>query len=108
MLGKLPFPKWILTTAVKVYISKLNENGEPAGDLIFAGLCNYDEKSKQILDAERRLVTLSGKVIIEGDIYPDKLIEGHVEIGEAKKDIFKTARIRNPDGSIFSTELELI
>ena len=57
---------------------------------------------------KRRLVTLSGTVIIEGDIYPNKLIEGYIKVGDIKKDIYKSSRPRNPDGSIFSTELELI
>lgn len=105
---KLPFPKWILNTPVKVYQTFINEDGEPVEDLIYDGLCNYNEKSKQTLDAERRLVTLSGKIIIEGDIYPNKLIEGYIKVGDIKKDIYKSSRPRNLDGSVFSTELELI
>ncbi|MEG1004341.1 MAG: hypothetical protein RSD13_05030 [Clostridium sp.] len=105
---KLPFPKWILNTPINIYQTYINEDGEPVEDLIYDGLCNYNEKSKQTLDAERRLVTLSGKVIVEGDINPDKLIEGYVQLGTLKKDIYKASRPRNPDGSVFSTELELI
>ena len=105
---KLPFPKWILNTPIKVYQTFINEDGEPVETLLYDGLCNYNEKSKQTLDAERRLVTLSGKVIIEGDINLGKLIEGYIKIGDIKKDIYKSSRPRNPDGSVFSTELELI
>ncbi|WP_338630684.1 hypothetical protein [Clostridium baratii] len=108
MRVKLPFPKWILNTPVKVYQTYLNEDGEPEETLIYDGLCAYDERSRQTLDAERRLVTLSGSVVIEGDINPNKLIEGYIEIGEFKKDIYRAARPRNPDGSVFSTELELV
>lgn len=105
---KLPFPKWILNTPIEIYQTFINEDGEPVEDLIYNGLCNYNEKSRQTLDAERRLVSLSGTVIVEGDINPDKLIEGYIKIGELKKDIYKSLRPRNPDGSVFSTELELI
>ncbi|BBI32364.1 hypothetical protein [Cohnella abietis] len=108
MLGKLPFPHWILVTPVKVYQTELSEDGESVEELIFDGLSCYDEKIKQTLDAERRLVSLSGKVIIEGDINPDKLIEGVVQIGNVKKTIFRSVRPRNPDGTVFSTELELV
>lgn len=108
MLGKLPFPQWILVTPVKIYQTYINEDGEPVENLIYEGLCNYSEKSKQTLDAERRLITLSGKVIVEGDVNPGKLIEGYVQIGDIKKDIFRTSRPRNPDGSVFSTELDLM
>lgn len=107
MRGKLPFPKWILVTPIKVYQTELSEDGEPVEELIFDGLCSYDEKIRQTLDKERRLVTLSGKVIIQGDIAPDKLIEGYVVIGGGQRSIFRAARPRNPDGSVFSTELEL-
>ncbi|HAT4339404.1 TPA: hypothetical protein I9094_001666 [Clostridium perfringens] len=105
---KLPFPKWILNTPVKIYQKVKNTDGEPVEILLYDGLCNYDEKSKQILDAEKSLVTLSGKIIIEGDISPGKLVEGFVEIGDIKKVIYKSSKPRNPDGSVFSTELELI
>jgi hypothetical protein len=108
MRGKLPFPKWILVTPVKVYQTELSEDGEPVEELIFDGLCCYDEKMRQTLDKERRLVTLSGKVIIHGDINSDKLIEGYVVIGGAQRSIFRSARPHNPDGSVFSTELELM
>ena len=108
MLGKLPFPEWILVTPVKIYQTEINEDGEPVETLLYDGLCNYSEKSKQTLDAERRLISLSGKVIIKGDINPGKLIEGYIQIGEIKRDIFRSSRPRNPDGSVFSTELDLM
>lgn len=107
MRGKLPFPKWILVTPIKVYQTEMDEDGEPVEELIFDGLCCFDEKIKHVMDAERRLVRLSGKAIIEGDILPGKLIEGYVMLGSEKRTIFRSARPRNPDGSVFSTELEL-
>lgn len=108
MRGKLPFPHWILKTPVQVYRTHTSEDGEPVEDLIFSGLCSYDEKMKQKLDKERRLVTLSGKVIIQGDILPGQLIEGLVRIGGAERTIFSASRPQHPDGSVFSTELELM
>lgn len=108
MLCKLPFPKWTLNTELKIYQTKLNEDGEPAETPLFEGKAFYEERTKQTLDKERKLITLSGKVICEGDINPGNLIEGYVQIGEVKKDIFRTSKPRNPDGSVFSTELELL
>lgn len=107
MRGKLPFPNWILKTPVKVYQTEINEDGEPVEELIFDGLCCYDEKSRQVMDAERRLVQLSGKAIVKGDILPNKIVQGYAVFGEIKRSIFRAARPRNPDGSVFSTELEL-
>lgn len=108
MKGKFPFPHWILKTPVQVYRTVTSENGEPVETLIFDGLCSYEEKSKQKLDKERRLVTLAGKVIIQGDILPGELIEGLVRISGAERTIFNASRPLNPDGSVFSTELELM
>jgi hypothetical protein len=108
MRGKLPFPRWILNAQVEVVQTELSEDGEPVETKLYAGPCNFDEKSKQVLDAERRLVRLSGRIIIEGDIAPGQHIEGLVRVSGVERTIYRTKRPRNPDGSIFSTELELM
>ncbi|MGH0053662.1 MAG: hypothetical protein ACQ5SW_09765, partial [Sphaerochaetaceae bacterium] len=104
----LPFPRWILNTALRVYSTSLNEDGEPVKLLLYDGKAFYEEKSKQVVDKERRMVHLSGRVIIEGDINPGKKIEGYIQVGEEKISIFRSQRPRNSDGSVFSTELELM
>lgn len=107
--GKLPFPKWACVTPIKIYQTYLSEDGEPVEELVFEGLCNYSEKSRQVMDAERRLIQLNAKAIIEGDIAPGKDIEGYVLVeGIIERAIHRAARPRNPDGSVFSTELELM
>lgn len=108
MKGKLPFPKWILNTDLKIFDTEIGEDGGPDETIMFEGKAFYEEKSRQTLDKDRRLVTLSGKVIVPGDINPGKIIKGCVQIGEVKKDIFKSSRPKNPDGSVFSTELDLM
>jgi len=108
MRGRLPFPRWILNTVLKVYSTSLNEDGEPVELLLYDGKAFYEDKSKQVLDKERRLVLLTGRVIIEGDINPGKKFEGYVQVEEEKISIFRSQRPRNPDGSVFSTELELM
>lgn len=104
---KFPFPKWNQVTPVKVYQTGTTKFGEPFEDLIFDGLAFYDEKQRQVMTAERQLVLLSGKIIIEGDILPGQTIEGFVKIGDIEKKIYGAQRPRNPDGSVFSTELDL-
>lgn len=108
MISKFNFPEWTLVTPVKVYQSVLSEDNGPVDQVLYDGLCHYTEKTKQVLDKERKLVTLSGKVIVKGDINPGELIEGYIEVNGAKKDIFIASRPRNPDGSVFSTVLELM
>lgn len=106
---RFPFPSWNQVTPVKVYQTGTSKYGEPIEELIFDGLAFYDEKQRQVMNAERQLVLLSGKIIIEGDIRPDQTIEGFVKIGkgEIEKKIYGAQRPRNPDGSVFSTELDL-
>jgi len=105
---KFPFPRWNQVTPVKVYQTELSEDGEPVEKLIYDKRCFYDERSKQIMTAERQLVRLNGLIVIEGDIAPDKpTFEGYVVICGERKNIHSVKRPRNPDGSIFSTELEL-
>lgn len=111
MVGKLPFPCFLANTQIKVVLTGgLNEDGEPSQVAIYEGKCIYDEKTKQVLDDERRLVRLSAKAIIEGDIHPGQDIEGYVQVAgsETKRQIFRATRPRNPDGSVYSTELELM
>jgi hypothetical protein len=108
MKGKLPFPKWILNTELKIFDTEIGEDGGPEETIMFDGKAFYEEKTRQTLDKDRRLVTLSGKVIVPGDINPGKIIKGCVQIGEVKKDIFKSSRPKNPDGTVFSTELDLM
>lgn len=108
MKGKLPFPKWILNTDLKIFQTKLGEDGGPEESILFDDKAFYEEKTRQTLDKERKLVTLSGKVIVPGDINPGNVIEGCVQVGMVTRDIFRSSRPKNPDGTVFSTELDLM
>ena len=103
---KLPFPRFQAKTDIKVYSTVQGEDGEEEM-LLYEGKCIYTDKSKTVLNAERQLVTLSGKAVIEGDINPGKLIQGYIEVNNAKKKIYGAERPLNPDGSVYSTELNL-
>lgn len=104
---KLPFPRFLANTDIKVFSTKLNEDGEPEETILYEGKCIYTDKSKQVLNAERNLITLTGKAVIEGDIKTGEVIEGFIEVNKIKKKIYGTERPLNPDGTVFSTELNL-
>ena len=74
--------------------------------MIYSGKCVYTDKTKQILDAERRLVTLSGTVTIPGQI-SQNTVEGYVKVNGIKKKVYSSQCPLNPDGTVFSTELNL-
>lgn len=105
---KLPFPKWLTNTPIEVWYEGTNQDGDHIEKKIFEGKCIYTNKSKQIMSADRQLITLSGKVVIEGDICPSKEFKGYILINNSKKVVYSLEKPLNPDGSIFSTELNLI
>lgn len=100
---KLPFPKFLANTPIEVFKAELGEDG-PEEEKIFIGKCIYTDKTKQIMTAEKQLVTLSGKAVIEGNI---DIKEGFIKVNGTKKNIFSIERPLNPDGTVFSTELNL-
>lgn len=104
---KLPFPEFLANTDVEVFQTGTNSDGDYEEVSIYKGKCIYTDKSKQVLNAERQLVTLSGRVTIKGDINLGKVIEGYVFVNGSKKSIYNSERPLNPDGSIFSTEINL-
>lgn len=110
---KLPFPDWLLVTPIKVVVELPGEDGVEETE-IFNGKCNFNEKSKTVMNAERQLVTLSGSCIFKDDIYPNKPIKGYITLVDDEgnkiesRQIYAYRKIRNPDGSIYSTELDLM
>lgn len=106
---KLPFPEWQLTSTVKVFKTELNENGKPVPMTLYEGLARYDEKSRQVLNANRELVLISGMIVCKGDIVADAwgTASLSVEVNGITKKVMSVSRPKNPDGSIFSTELTL-
>lgn len=104
---KLPFPDWCLTVPIKVFAEVPGEDGVTEV-LIFDGKCNFSEKSRTTLNEQKQVVTLSGKALFKGDIYPGKLIKGHIDLDGIKKTIHGSRKPRNPDGSVYSTELDLM
>jgi len=104
---KLPFPDWVLVTPIKVYAEVPGEDGVEEV-LIFDGKCNLSERSRTTLNEQRQVVELTGKALFKGDIYPGKPIKGYVELDGIKKTIYRSRKPRNPDGSVYSTELDLM
>lgn len=105
-------PDRVCNTKVRIFITEgLNRDGSPKDKEIFDGKCFHDEKSYQKLNAEKQLITLSGKLFFNGDIAPDSdTISGKVEINGSKETriINSSYKGKNPDGTVNYTMLELI
>lgn len=105
---KLPFPQWTLNSNAKVYYVNRNEYNELEEVEVFNGRVNHVQKTKQILNAQRELIMLSGLVVIPGDLNIDITNDKkplYVELNNSKQRVMQVNKPNNPDGSIFSTEL---
>lgn len=106
-------PAWACNASIKVLMfNGKNANGEETYREVYSGRCNYSEKSRSVLDSQKRQVLLSGSALISGDIAPDKDISGEVTISvgnsKLKRRIYRASRARNLDGTVNYTQLELI
>ena len=103
-------PPWVCQTACVVTLTAgIGEDGAPlvAASLVLS--CNWQDKPKQILDAERQLIQLSGAALFDGDIAPAvDILAGVVEIYGKTWTIYRGYKCRNPDGTVNYTKLELM
>lgn len=87
----------------------VGEDGAPIERPAVEALCSFDERQRQVLDAQRRMITLEGTALFPGDLAPDATeLAGSVEIGGRRWEIYRGARARNPDGTVNYTRLELM
>lgn len=105
-------PQRLCKTDISMEIDQegLNEYGEPLETVIYNGKCNYQDKAKTILTAEKKLVEITGSALIPGDICPElPVISGGTAIVfGAKRRIQQGTKARNPDGTVNYTEVLLI
>lgn len=108
----LPFPDWILVLDCNIKIDGkgITEDGVPNTGISKDTKCAFSEKTKRIITPEGKRIDLVGKVIIKGDIAPGiaKISGGCITIGNKTMDIYSCARPRNPDGSIYSSNFEVM
>lgn len=104
-----PIPRVVLTTPVTITIgSGQTRYGETASTTTWTGFCRFEEKMERTLDAERRLITLSGHIYTVDDPAPDvDLADGTVTIGTRSWTIYKGIRYRNPDNTIHHVKIML-
>ena len=111
-IKKLRFPKELANTDFEIELEHegISEDGEPLIALRTEGKCIFSEKSKRIIDENGRKIELFGKIAIEGDIAPTlkSIASGNVLIHGKKYEIYAGYRPRNPDGSVFATEFDLM
>ena len=104
--------KSVCKTPIKVTVFKegISEDGEPLTDVVLNLMCNYQDKAKIVITADKTIVTLSAQAYFVGDIAPElsTLSNGEVEVYGVKRRIFQGEKARNPDGTVNYTRLDLI
>lgn len=71
--------------------------------------CNWQDKPRQVLNAERQIIQLGGVALFDGDIAPKlDILAGEVKIYGKLWTIHQGIKCRNPDGSVNYTRLELM
>ena len=105
-------PKRLCKTEISLEFDRegLNEYGEPLEPVSYSGRCNYQDKAKTVLTAEKKLVEITGSALFPGDICPDLPVisGGTAQIFGVKRRILHGTKARNPDGTVNYTEVLLI
>lgn len=105
-------PKRLCKTDVRLELNRegISEYGEPLKPVFFEGKCNYQDKARTILTAEKKIVEITGSVLLPGDICPElSVISGGTAIvfGTERR-ILQGKKARNPDETVNYTEVLLI
>ena len=88
----------------------LSVYGEPLRTITWKGKCNYQDKARTVYTAEKKLIQITGTVLISNDPCPGipVISSGTAEIMGVKRQIVQGMKARNPDGSVNFTEVLLI
>lgn len=88
----------------------VTEYGEPLPPVVYSGKCNYQDKAKTVLTAEKKVVQITGSALFPGDICPELPVisGGEAEIFGVKRRVQEGRKNRNPDGTVNYTEVWLI
>ena len=95
---------------VVLYGEGTTEDGEPVIALEDDFKCNYQDKAKRVLTAEKVVIQLTAKAYFIGDIAPDLAVisGGQVTVFGETRSIYQGSKARNPDGTVNYTELEIM
>ena len=105
-------PKRLCKTPVHVHLEseELSNLGEPKYSLDVDLLCNWQDKAKTILTAEKKLIQITGTALFPGDVAPQmpSLSGGTITVFGKERRIEQGCKNRNPDGTVNYCSLEVI
>ena len=104
-------PTKLCKTPIRIQIDQegSNEYGEPLLTVTYSGNCNYQDKAKTVLTAEKKLIQITGTALFPGDICPKLPVMsgGEATVCGVKRRIVEARKARNPDGTVNYTEVWL-
>lgn len=105
-------PKRLCRVPVNVHLEseELNNLGEPEYMADLDLMCNFQDRAKTILTAEKKLVQITGTALFPGDIAPEMptLSGGTVTVFGQERRIEQGMKARNPDGTVNFCQLEVV
>ena len=103
---KLFNQEWIIS----IELEGISENGGPLLGPIVTPKCFYSGKAYQVMNSEKQIIRLEGKLIALGDLFPNLSViaTGTAKRGNKTHKIYKCERPLNPDGTVYCTVLELM
>ena len=100
------------TTDIHVEIEPegIDVTGEPLQGLKLDLKCNFQDKAKTVLTAEKKLVQITGTALFPGDIAPNfpTISGGKVIVFGEERRIIQGTKARNPDGTVNFCQLEVV
>ena len=105
-------PKRLCKTDIHVHLESedTDNHGKPEKALDLELKCNFQDRAKTILTAEKKLVQITGTSLIPGDIAPDwpTISGGSVIVFGEERRIQQGTKNRNPDGTVNFCTLEVV
>lgn len=105
-------PKRLCKTDISLVFEQegLTERGEPLPEFQYTGKCNYQDKARTVLTAEKKLVQITGTALFPGDICSDLPVisGGTATVFGVERRIQQGKKARNPDGTVNYTEVLLV
>lgn len=105
-------PGRLCKTQVHVHLEseEIDNMGAPLHVVDLDLLCNFQDRAKTVLTAEKKLVQLTGTALFPGDIAPDmpSLSGGTITVYGEERRIQQGSKNRNPDGTVNYCRLEVV
>ncbi len=105
-------PRRLCKTEIHVHLEseELTNLGKPKYTAELDLTCNFQDRAKTILTAEKKLVQVTGTALFPGDIAPGmpSLCGGTVTVFGEERRIVQGTKNRNPDGTVNYCTLEVM